>query len=263
MKAPRAVALCENFCGHARFPGRALGRSGDAAPQGRRALPSGRERERRGALAAAARRATHRARRARGVADAARRRTRRRRARRDALALLDADPCVARAQSSRRRRSRGGAVRASTKGSPRPRATGTAPRAARCSCPRRCASRSRGRTSTRADVYAKRLEDVARRFASRAWTAMADQARGRVLAARGDARRGVRNLRAGARGVRRDRRSLRCGALRHGAEPAVRRRARRAIAQARDSAGRSGAQRASRRSARPSSRPDPARGKAR
>jgi tetratricopeptide (TPR) repeat protein len=35
-----------------------------------------------------------------------------------------------------------------------------------------------------AEVYAKSLEDVAERFGSRAWTAMAAQARGRVLAAR-------------------------------------------------------------------------------
>lgn len=37
-----------------------------------------------------------------------------------------------------------------------------------------------------ADAYAKRLSDVAKRFGSRAWTAMAAHARGRVLAARGD-----------------------------------------------------------------------------
>jgi tetratricopeptide (TPR) repeat protein len=37
----------------------------------------------------------------------------------------------------------------------------------------------------RADAYARRLDEVARRFGSRAWTAMADHARGRVLAARG------------------------------------------------------------------------------
>jgi len=39
---------------------------------------------------------------------------------------------------------------------------------------------------TKADRYAKRLEEVAGRFGSRAWTAMAEHARGRVLAARGD-----------------------------------------------------------------------------
>ncbi len=38
-----------------------------------------------------------------------------------------------------------------------------------------------------AERFARRLEDVAERFASRAWTAMAQQTRGRVLAARGDA----------------------------------------------------------------------------
>ena len=37
-----------------------------------------------------------------------------------------------------------------------------------------------------AERYAKRLEDVAASFGSRAWTAMADHARGRVHAARGD-----------------------------------------------------------------------------
>ncbi len=37
-----------------------------------------------------------------------------------------------------------------------------------------------------AERYADRLEDVAGRFESRAWTAMAEHARGRVLAARGD-----------------------------------------------------------------------------
>lgn len=37
-----------------------------------------------------------------------------------------------------------------------------------------------------AESFAKRLDDVAQRFASRAWTAMAEQTRGRVLAARGD-----------------------------------------------------------------------------
>jgi tetratricopeptide (TPR) repeat protein len=37
-----------------------------------------------------------------------------------------------------------------------------------------------------AERFAGTLDDVARRFASRAWTAMADQTRGRVLAARGD-----------------------------------------------------------------------------
>jgi tetratricopeptide (TPR) repeat protein len=36
-----------------------------------------------------------------------------------------------------------------------------------------------------AEAYAAKLEDVAGRFASRAWTAMAEHARGRVLAARG------------------------------------------------------------------------------
>ena len=38
-----------------------------------------------------------------------------------------------------------------------------------------------------AEAYAKTLEDVAERFGSRAWTAMATHARGRVLAARGEA----------------------------------------------------------------------------
>ncbi|MGH7434876.1 MAG: ATP-binding protein [Polyangiaceae bacterium] len=38
-----------------------------------------------------------------------------------------------------------------------------------------------------AERYAKELEDVAARFGSRAWTAMADHARGRLHAARGDA----------------------------------------------------------------------------
>jgi tetratricopeptide (TPR) repeat protein len=38
----------------------------------------------------------------------------------------------------------------------------------------------------KADTYATRLEEVASRFGSRAWMAMADHARGRVLAARGD-----------------------------------------------------------------------------
>ncbi len=37
-----------------------------------------------------------------------------------------------------------------------------------------------------AELYAARLEDVAVRFGSLAWTAMAKQARGRVLAARGE-----------------------------------------------------------------------------
>jgi DNA-binding SARP family transcriptional activator len=37
-----------------------------------------------------------------------------------------------------------------------------------------------------AESFAERLDDVAERFASRAWTAMAQQTRGRVLAARGD-----------------------------------------------------------------------------
>ncbi|HXJ22114.1 MAG TPA: BTAD domain-containing putative transcriptional regulator [Polyangia bacterium] len=37
----------------------------------------------------------------------------------------------------------------------------------------------------RADAYAGQLDEVAQRFGSRAWTAMADHARGRVLAARG------------------------------------------------------------------------------
>jgi tetratricopeptide (TPR) repeat protein len=37
-----------------------------------------------------------------------------------------------------------------------------------------------------ASMFAKRLDDVAQRFASRAWTAMAEQTRGRVLAARRD-----------------------------------------------------------------------------
>jgi DNA-binding SARP family transcriptional activator len=39
----------------------------------------------------------------------------------------------------------------------------------------------------RADGYARQLDEVARQFKSRAWTAMADHARGRVLAARGEA----------------------------------------------------------------------------
>jgi len=40
-----------------------------------------------------------------------------------------------------------------------------------------------------AERYATRLEEVAAKFGSRAWTAMAEHARGRVLAARGDAAR--------------------------------------------------------------------------
>jgi hypothetical protein len=37
-----------------------------------------------------------------------------------------------------------------------------------------------------AETYARALDDVARRFGSRAWTAMAEHARGRVAVARGD-----------------------------------------------------------------------------
>jgi DNA-binding SARP family transcriptional activator/tetratricopeptide (TPR) repeat protein len=42
-----------------------------------------------------------------------------------------------------------------------------------------------------AERYAARLEEVAARFGSRAWTAMAEQARGRVLGARGDVEKAV------------------------------------------------------------------------
>jgi DNA-binding SARP family transcriptional activator len=39
---------------------------------------------------------------------------------------------------------------------------------------------------TEASMFARRFDDVAQRFASRAWTAMAEQTRGRVLAAQGE-----------------------------------------------------------------------------